>query len=73
MCTFECSNKLRYIGIDVVYIGVKIQYKHDGTPQMTLKKRCLAPTSNDIGEMSFDKVRQDNLAFQMNTTILEVL
>ena len=23
-CTSECSNKLRHIGIDVVYIGVKL-------------------------------------------------
>ena len=65
MCTSECSNKLRYIGIDVVYIGVKLLYKHDGTPQRTLKKRCPALTPNDIGEMSFGKVRQDNLAFQI--------
>ena len=73
MCTFECSNKLRYIDIDVMYIGEKLLYKHDETPQRTLKKRCPASTPNDIGEMSFGKVRQDNLAFQMNTMVLEVL
>ena len=73
MCTSECSSKLRYTGIDVMYIGVKLLYKHDGTPQKSLKKRFLTLSLNDSRERSVGKVQQDNLAFQMNATFLEVL
>ena len=66
MCTSECSSKLRYRGIDVVYIRVKLLYKHDGTPQGSLKKRFPTPSLNDSEERSVGKVRQDNLAFLMN-------
>ena len=37
MCTSKCSNKLRYNGIDAVYVGVKLLNKHDGTPRGFLK------------------------------------
>ena len=72
-CTSECSSKLRYKGIDAVYIGVKLLYKHDRTPQGSLKKRFPTPSSNDRRERSVGKVRQDNLVFRMNATFLEVL
>ena len=55
-----------------MYIGVKLLYKHDGTPQGSLKKRFPAPSSNDSRERSVRKIQQNNLAFQMNATFLEV-
>ena len=73
MCTSKCSGKLRYRGIDVVYIGVKVLYKHDGTPQGTLKKRFLALSPNDSMERSVSKILQDNLALRKNATFLKVL
>ena len=48
-------------------------YKHDGTPHGSLKKRFLALSPNDSGERNVNKIQQDNLAFQMNATFLEVL
>ena len=30
-CTFECRKKLRHRGIDAVYVGVELLYKHNGT------------------------------------------
>ena len=56
-----------------MYIEVKILYKYDGTPQGSLKKRFPTLSPNDNGEKSVGKVQQDNLAFQMNATFLEVL
>ena len=41
-CTFECSNKLRHNGIDAVYVGVELLYKHDGTTHGSL-----SPSKND--------------------------
>ena len=73
MCTFECSDKLRYSGIDTMYVRVKLLYKHDRTPQGFLKKRIPAPCPNDSKERSVSEIRQNDLAFQMNTTSLEVL
>ena len=34
--TSKCPSKLRYRGIDTVYIGVKLLDKHNGTPQGSL-------------------------------------
>ena len=73
MCTSKCHGKPRYRGIDNVYIGVKLLYKHDGTPQGYLTKRFPAPSSNDRRERSVGKVRQNNMAFRMNATFLKVL
>ena len=81
MCVFECSNKLRYSGIDIVYVGVKLLYKHDRTPlykhdrtpQGFLKERILAPSPNDSWEMSVSVIWQNDLAFRMNAASLEVL
>ena len=73
MGTSECSSKLRHRGINAMYVGVKILYKHDRTPQRSLKKRFPTLGSNDSGERNVGKVRQDNLAFWMNATFLEVL
>ena len=50
MCTSECNSKSRYRSIDTLYIGVKILYKHDGTPQGSLKKRFPTPSLNDNRE-----------------------
>ena len=73
MCISECYGKLRYRGIDIVYIGVKILYKHDETPHGSLKKRFPPPSPNDSREKSVGKIRQDNMALRMNATFLEVL
>ena len=56
-----------------MYIGVKLLYKHNGIAQKSLKKRFPTPSLNDSRERSVNKVQQDNLAFRMNATFLEVL
>ena len=56
-----------------MYVGVKILYKHEGTPQGYLTKRFPSPSPNDTGERSLGKDRQNNMALQMNATFLKVL
>ena len=70
---YECCNKLRDKGIDAVYVGVKLLYKHDGTPRGSLKQRFPTPSSNDFRERSVGKNQQNHLVVQMNATFLEVL
>ena len=64
---------MRYRGIDIVYIGVKLLYKHNGTSQRYLTKRFPAPSLIDTGERSVGKVRQNDMALRMNATFLKVL
>ena len=73
MCTLKCRGKLRYRGIDTVYVGVKLLYKHDGTPQGSLTKRFLVLSPNDRKEMNVGKIWQNNMALWMNATFLKVL
>ena len=54
-------------------IGVKLLYKHDGTPQGSLTKRFPTPSSNDGVERSVGKVQQNNMVLRMNATFLKVL
>ena len=56
MCTSKCHGKPRYRGIDTVFIGVKLLYKHDGTSQGSLIKRFLALSRNDRRERNVGKV-----------------
>ena len=56
-----------------MYIGVKLLYKHDGTPQWSLTKRFPAPSLNDSIEKSVEKFQQNNMALWMNATFLNVL
>ena len=56
-----------------MYIGVKLLYKHDKTPQRSLKKIFLAPSPNDSRERNVRKVQQDNMTLWINTTFLKVL
>ena len=64
---------MRYRGIDIVYIGVKLLYKHNGTSQRYLTKRFPAFSLIDTGERSVGKVRQNDMALRMNATFLKVL
>ena len=64
---------MRYRGIDIVYIGVKLLYKHNGTSQRYLTKRFPASSLIDTGERSVGKVRQNDMALRMNATFLKVL
>ena len=56
-----------------MYVGVKLLYKHDGTPQGYLIKRFPALSLNDRRERSVGKVRQNNMALWMNAMFLKVL
>ena len=67
------DNKLRHIGINVMYVGVKLLNKHDGTPHGFLKQRFPISSPNDFGERNVGKIRQNDLAFWMNAMGLEVL
>ena len=73
MCTSNERSKLRYRGIDAMYIGVKLLYNHDQTPQWTFTERSPTSGLNDGGERSVSKVQQNDLAFRMNNTSLKVL
>ena len=56
-----------------MYIGIKLLYKHDGTPQGSLTKRFPTPSLNDSTEKSVGKVWQNNMALWINATFLKVL
>ena len=56
-----------------MYVGVKLLYKHDRTPQGYLIKRFPALSLNDRRERSVGKVRQNNMALWMNAMFLKVL
>ena len=73
MCTSKCHGKSRYRGINIVYIRVKLFYKHNGTPQGTLKQRFLTSSLNDGGERSVGEVQQNKMTLRMNATFLKVL
>ena len=72
-CTSKCRGKLRYRGIDTMYIGVKILYKHNRAPQGYLTKRFPSPSLNDSRQRSVGKFRQNDMALWMNATFLKVL
>ena len=72
-CTSECGNKLRHRGINAMYVRVKLLNKHDGTMHGFLTERFPSPSLNDIEQRSVREIRQNDLAFRMNTTGLEVL
>ena len=56
-----------------MYIGIKLLYKHDGTPQGYLIKRFPTLSPNDCRERSVGKVRQNNMALRIDATFLKVL
>ena len=71
-CTSECKNKLRYSGINTVYVGVKLLNKHDRTTHGFLVERFPSLSLNDIRQHSVREIRQNDLMFWMNAMILEV-
>ena len=73
MCTFKCYGKLRYKGIDTMYIEVKLLYKHNRAPQGYLTKRFPSPSPNDSRQRSVGKFRQNDMALWMNAIFLKVL
>ena len=48
-CTSKCRKKLRRRGIDAVYVGVELLYKHNGTTHGFLTERFPSSSPNDIG------------------------
>ena len=56
-----------------MYIGVELLYKNVGTPQGFLTKRFLTTKAKRTRKMSIWKIRQNDLAFQMNHPVIEVL
>ena len=56
-----------------MYIGIKLLYKHDGTPKGYLIKRFPTLSPNDCRERSVGKVRQNNMALRIDATFLKVL
>ena len=56
-----------------MYIGVELLYKHVRTLQGFLTKRFLTTRAKLTRKMSIWKIRQNDLAFQMNHPVIEVL
>ena len=56
MCTSECRNKLRHKGIDVVYVGVELLNKHNGTTHEFLIEKFSSLSSNDIGQHNVGEI-----------------
>ena len=56
-----------------VHVGVELLDKHERTYDRDVTQRLPSPTVNDRGKVSVGKVRQNDLAFQMNASSREVL
>ena len=71
--TFNASAKMRYWSIESEHIGVKLLYDHGGISDQDATQWLPTLTVDDNGKDSIRKVRQNNLAFRMNTSLWEVL
>jgi len=49
MCSLEHCSKLENKGIDSVYLGVELLYKHIGTPKGFFTERLPTPRAKRIG------------------------
>ena len=66
--TSNASEEKRYWTINPVHVGVKILDKYERTSDRDVTQWLPFPTVNDSGKVSVNEVRQNDLAFQMNTS-----
>ena len=71
--TSNVSMKKRYWRNNSMHLGVKLLDQHERTCDWDVTQWLLTPTMNDIGLVSVGEVRQNDSAFQMNTSSRKVL
>ena len=71
--TSNASEEKRYWMINPMRVGVKFLDKHKRTNDRDITQWLSFPTVNDNGKVSVGEVRQNDLAFQMNTSSRKVL
>ena len=71
--TLNANEEKRYWMINSVYVRVKFLDKHERTSDREVTQWLPFPTVNDSGKFSVGKVRQNDLAFRMNTSSRKVL
>ena len=73
VCTLNTSDKMSYWKIKSMHVGVKLLDQHGWTCDRDITQWLPTPTVNDIGLVSVNEVRQDDLAFRMNVSSRKVL
>ena len=73
MHTSNASEEERYWTINPVHVGVKLLDKHERTGDRDVTQWLPSPIVNDKGKVGVGKVRQNDLAFRMNTSSRKVL
>ena len=71
MCSLKHCSKLENKGIDSVYLGVELLYKHIGIPREFLIERFLTPIAKHTRKRYVWKIRQDDMAFRVNCPVTE--
>ena len=71
--TSNANEEERYWTINLVYVGVELLEKHERTSDWDVTQWLPSPTVNDRGKVGVGKVRQNDLAFQMNASSRKVL
>ena len=71
--TSNASKEKRYRTINPVHVGVKLLDKHERTSHWDVTQWLPFPIMNDSGKVSVGEVRQNDLAFRMNTSSRKVL
>ena len=64
---------MRYKVLESMHIGVELLYNHGGTSGQDVTNGLPTLTVNDSGKVSIEKIRKDDLVFQMNATLRKVL
>ena len=71
--TLNASRKERYWKIESIHVGVKLLDQHGWTNDWDITQWLPSPTVNDNGKVNIGEVRQNDLAFRMNTLSRKVL
>ena len=72
-CTSKASRKERYWKIESIHVGGKILDQYEWTSDWDVTQWLPSSTVNDSGKVNVGEVRQNNLAFLMNTLSRKVL
>ena len=70
--TSSASRKERYWKIETMHVGVKLLDQHGRTSDQDVTQWLLSLTVNDSGKVNVGEVRQNDSAFQMNTSSRKV-
>ena len=70
--TLNASKEERYWTINLVHVGVKLLDEHERTSDRDITQWLPFSIVNDSGKVSVGEVRQNDLAFRMNTSSRKV-